>query len=137
MIETTYMKPLPEPSPDTAPFWKHLQDGKLCIQACTACGKLRHYPRQVCPYCYSMEHKWVEAKGTGIVHSWTIAHHAYHPGFKGDLPYTLLTVDLAEGVRMQAQARGIDTGQLKIGLPVKVALEIATKDLTLPVFVAA
>ena len=137
MTDTTYMKPLPEPSPDTAPFWKSLQEGKLRIQACSACGKLRHYPRPVCPHCYSMESKWVEAKGTGTVHSWTVANHAFHPGFKGELPYTLVTVDLAEGVRMQAQFRGAGADKLKIGMPVKVAFEIATRDLTLPVFVAA
>ena len=137
MTDTTYMKPLPEPTPDTVPFWKSLQEGKLRIQACAACGKLRHYPRPVCPHCYSMDTKWVEAKGTGTVHSWTIAHHAFHPGFKGELPYTLVTVDLAEGVRMQAQLRGEGPGTLEIGMPVKVAYEIGTKDLTLPVFVAA
>ena len=134
---TDYMKPLPEPSADTAPFWKSLQEGKLRIQACAACGKLRHYPRPVCPHCYSMEARWVEAKGTGTVHSWTVAHHPFHPGFKAELPYVLVTVDLAEGVRMQAQLRGVGAGELRIGDSVKIAYEIATKDLTLPVFVAA
>ena len=137
MTDTMYMKPLPEPSPDTLPFWKSLQEGKLRIQACGSCGKLRHYPRPVCPHCYSMEQRWVEATGRGRVHSWTIAHHPFHPGFKAELPYVLVTVDLDEGVRMQAQLRGGEVGQLHIGLPVKIAFEIATKDLTLPVFVAA
>ena len=137
MPDTTYIKPLPEPTPDTAPFWKSLQEGKLRLQACAACGKLRHYPRPVCPHCYSMDQHWVEATGRGTVHSWTIAHHAFHPGFKAELPYVLVTVDLEENVRMQAQLRGVASDQLKIGLPVKVAFEIATKDLTLPVFVAA
>ena len=137
MTDITYMKPLPEPSPDTAPFWKFMHEGKLKIQACAACGKLRHYPRPVCPHCYSMDAKWVESKGYGSVHSWTIAHHAFHPGFKGDLPYVLVTVDLDDGVRMQAQLRGAGADQVKIGMPVKVAFELATKDLTLPVFVKA
>lgn len=132
-----YMKPLPEPTADTAPYWEGMKQGKLLLQCCSACGKVRHYPRPVCPSCYSMQHRWTEAKGTGTVHTWTISHHAFHPGFKAELPYILVTVDLAEGVRMQAQLRGTDVGKLKIGLPVKIAYEAATKDLVLPVFVAA
>ena len=79
---------------------------------------------------------WVDASGRGTVHSWTITHYAFHPGFKADLPYILLTVDLPEGVRMNAQARGIDAYKLRIGLPVMVAFEAVTPDLTLPVFEA-
>ncbi|MBS0240825.1 MAG: Zn-ribbon domain-containing OB-fold protein [Proteobacteria bacterium] len=134
---TDYMKPTPDPTADTAPYWDAMREGKLVLQCCADCGKVRHYPRPVCPYCYSMQHRWEEAKGNGTVHSWTVAHHAFHPGFKPELPYTLVTVDLAEGVRMQAQLRGLDSSKLKLGLPVKVAFEVASKDLVLPVFVPA
>jgi uncharacterized protein len=84
-----------------------------------------------------MNADWVDASGRGTVHSWTITHYAFHPGFKGDLPYVLLTVDLPEGVRMNAQARGIDPSQLRVGLPVVVAFDPVKADLTLPVFKAA
>lgn len=134
--ETTYMKPLPEPSPDTLPYWEGLRQGKLLLQHCADCGKPRHYPRPVCPECYSMRAIWKPSAAKGTVHSWTIAHHAFHPGFKGDLPYALATVDLAEGVRLNAQFRG-DPKHLRIGLPVAVAFEIATTELTLPVVVPA
>ena len=132
-----YLKPTPDPSPDTAPFWNGLKEGKLLLQACAECGKVRHYPRPVCPHCYALEHRWVEAKGTGAVHSWTISHHAFHPGFKPELPYILVTVDLPEGVRMQAQLKGADAGALRLGLPVKIGFEAATENLVLPVFVVA
>ena len=134
MNDMSYMKPLPEPSQDTAPYWDALRLGKLRLQCCADCGRVRHYPRPVCPSCYSMNAIWKESPGRGTVHSWTMAHHAFHPGFKGELPYALVTVELEEGVRMQSQFRG-KPETLKLGLPVKVAFEIATKDLTLPVFV--
>lgn len=137
MEAQAYLKPTPDPTPDTAPFWEGLKQGRLLLQACAECSKVRHYPRPICPHCYSLTHRWVEAKGTGTVHTWTVSHHAFHPGFKPELPYILVTVDLAEGVRMQAQLKGGDAGKLKIGLPVKVAFEAATKDLVLPVFVPA
>ncbi len=135
MIDTTYMKPLPEPSPDTVPYWEGLRQGKLKLQACGDCGKVRHYPRPVCPHCHSMAVTWIDSKCAGKVQSWTIAHHAFHPGFKGELPYTLVTVDLDEGVRLQAQLRSSKSVALKIGLPVKITFEIATAELTLPVVV--
>ncbi len=135
MSTTAYLKPLPEPSPDTKPFWDGLNAGKLLLQTCADCGKARHYPRPVCPHCYSMQHRWVAASGRGRVHAWTIAHHPFHPGFKPELPYTLVTVDLDEGVRMNAQLRNTDPAKLKMGTPVRVAFELAATDLTLPVFV--
>ena len=137
MQAQAYAKPTPEPTPDTAPYWEGMKQGKLLLQACADCGKVRHYPRPACPHCYSLAHRWVEAKGTGTLHSWTISHHAFHPGFKAELPYILATVDLAEGVRMQAQLKGIDARSLKLGLPLRVAFETATDDLVLPVLVPA
>jgi hypothetical protein len=59
------------------------------------------------------------------------------PGLKGDLPYILLTVDLPEGVRMNAQARGIAAADLRLGMPVRVGFETVKDGLTLPVFEAA
>lgn len=132
-----YDKLVPSPTPDTQPYWDGLNAGRLRLQRCGACGKIRHYPRPVCDTCYSMKIDWIDATGRGTLHSWTITHYAFHPGFKGDLPYTLLTVDLDEGVRMQSQARGIDETALRVGLPVKIAYEKVKDGLTLPVFVPA
>jgi len=133
MADQAPAKPLPEPTPDTQPYWDGLRAGKLLIQSCASCGKLRFYPRPMCDACYSMDSTWVEASGRGAVHSWTVTHHPFHAGFKGELPYILATVDLAEGVRMNAQVRGIDQDGLRIGLPVRVGFEGAAEGLNLPV----
>lgn len=132
-----YDKLVPSPTPDSQPYWDGLNAHRLRLQRCADCGRVRHYPRPVCDACFSMNAGWVDASGRGTLHSWTITHYAFHPGYKGELPYVLLTVDLAEGVRMNAQARGIDPAALKVGLPVKVAFEAAKEGLTLPVFVPA
>jgi uncharacterized protein len=129
-----YDKLVPEPTADTKPFWDALHEGRFVLQCCADCQKVRHYPRPVCDACYSMRAEWVAASGRGTVHSWTITHHAFHPGFKADLPFTLLTVDLEEGVRVQAQARDIAAEELRVGLPVKLGFEQVKDDLTLPVF---
>ena len=74
-------------------------------------------------------------RARGTVHSWTVTHHAFNPGFKAELPYVLVTVDLDEGVRMQAPLRGVGaSGSLKSGLPVALRFERAKDGLTLPAF---
>ena len=147
----TYTKLVPTPNQDTHAYWDALREHRLTFQTCGKCGTPRHYPRPVCSVCYSMDVIWKDASGRGKVHSWTVAHHPFHPGFKGEVPYTLVTVDLEEGVRMQAQLKGADgqpfarsaregggeIKELNIGLPVEVRFEKVKDDLVLPYFVEA
>ena len=95
----TARKPLQRGTALSAKFWEAARNGRLVIQHCTNCGQLRHYPRLLCSQCFSDQCAWTEASGEGTVHSWTVAHHAFHPAFADELPYTLVTVDLKEGVR--------------------------------------
>ena len=98
-------KPLAHPSELSRPYWEAAAEGRLVLQRCASCGNLRHYPRLLCDSCYSDAVDWVPASGRGKVHSWTVCHHAFHPGFAAELPYTLVTVDLEEGVRALAAGR--------------------------------
>ena len=91
------------------------------LQCCAVCGKVRHYPRLLCDSCYSDQVVWKPASGTGTIHSWTVAHHAFHPAFKAELPYVLVTVDLDEGVRALGRWRG--TPALSLGQPVQGGFE--------------
>lgn len=127
------LKPMPEPGPDTAPYWDALREHKLVLQRCAECGQFRHYPRPLCETCYSFEHTWEPASGRGTVHSWTETHHAFNPGFKGELPYVLVTVDLAEGVRLQLQLRDGALDDLEIGRAVRIDFETVNEQLTVPV----
>lgn len=129
-----YDKPVPEPNGDSQPYWDGLKAHRLVLQRCAECHTIRHYPRPVCDRCYAMACAWVEASGRGTVHSWTVSHHAFHPGFKRELPYVSVTVDLEEGVRMQAPLFGADAHVLAIGQAVEIMYEDVTAELTLPRF---
>lgn len=109
-------KPVPHPTPLSKPYWDAAAEGRMVLQQCGACGKIRHYPRLICDACYSDEVTWHEATRRGRVHSWTVAHHAFHAAFKDELPYVLVTVDLEEGVRSLGRWLG---GALTIGLAVQ------------------
>ena len=78
-MNQTIARPVPPPSALSAPYWEAAAAGRLMIQRCGDCGLLRHYPRLLCNSCYSTAVDWVEASGRGAIHSWTVAHHAYHP----------------------------------------------------------
>lgn len=92
-------RPAQIPTELSRPYWEGAAAGRLMIQRCAGCGKLRHYPRLLCDTCYSDAVEWIEASRRGAIHSWTVSHHAFHPAFKAEAPYTLVTVDLEEGVR--------------------------------------
>lgn len=104
---------------DALPYWEGLQSGRLLVQRCAACGMHRHYPRPMCPACHSFEVQWVQTSGNATVHSWTVVHQSALPAFSGEVPYTLLTVDLPEGVRLLGQLQGESEGKLRIGAPVQ------------------
>ena len=133
MSQSVPGKPLPDPSPETSPYWDALAQGKLLLQRCAECGRIRHYPRPMCDACHSMASDWVEASGEAVVHSWTVAHHPFHPAFRAELPYVLVTADLAEGVRLMAQLRDAGAATLRPGLPLRVGFEDNGEGLVLPV----
>ena len=116
----TPAKPQPVPSALTQPYWDAARRGQLVLQQCSGCATIRHYPRLLCAHCHSADAHWTPASGLGHIHSWTVCHHVFHPGFAADVPYVLVTVDLQEGVRALGRWRG---GPLAIGVPVRGRFE--------------
>ena len=129
-------RPMSTPTRESQPYWDGMREGKLMLQHCAACGKVRHYPRPVCPHCFSMESEFKAAPLTGTLHTWTVCHHPFNFFFKAQAPYIVALVDIG-GVRINAPLRGTESSQLKIGQPVKLHFEPVTKDVTLPYFAIA
>jgi hypothetical protein len=134
MNEAPTERPLPHPSELSEPYWQGTREGRLLIQTCANCGKLRHYPRWMCDACHSFDARWTEASGRGHVHSWTVAHHPFHPAFAGELPYALVTVDLAEGVRALGRYSDPSGAGLRTGLPVVLDMRSVAEGVGLPCF---
>lgn len=128
-------RPLPTPTRESQPFWDGMREHKFQLQHCAACGKVRHYPRPVCPHCFSMESRWEEAPLGGKIHAWTVCHHPFNFFFKQAAPYIVALVDMDAGVRVNAPLRGIAETDLKIGRRVRLGFESVTKEVTLPYFV--
>jgi uncharacterized protein len=129
-------RPMPVPTRDSQPYWDGLREGKLMLQHCASCGKVRHYPRPVCPHCFSMESEFKAAPLTGKLHTWTVCHHPFNFFFKAHAPYIVALVDMDAGVRINASLRGVIQDTLKIGQPLRLQFEPVSKEVTLPFFVA-
>jgi uncharacterized OB-fold protein len=129
-------RPQPKPTSLTEGFWTAAARHELVVQQC-ACGVYRHYPQPMCPECLSTEWAWTPVSGSGVVHTFTITHRAFHPAWADRTPFAVATIELSEGVRMISDLSSEDTEVVAIGAPVEVFFDDqdgAEGTLTLPRF---
>lgn len=134
-METTL--PQPSPNADSLPYWNAAREKRLVIRKCKACGEMHFMPRHLCPSCWSDQLEWVDARGTGTVHSFTVIRRAPAAAFAPKAPYVVALIDLDEGPRMVTNILGDDALQTKIGDRVKVTFEDRGDGAMLPQFVRA
>jgi uncharacterized protein len=115
--------PLPVANADSLPYWNAARQRRLLIRACKTCGTMHFMPRHLCPACWSDQLEWVESKGTGIVHSFTIIRRAPAAAFAPRAPYVVALIELDEGPRMLANVLGDDALSVNIGDRVRVTFE--------------
>jgi uncharacterized OB-fold protein len=129
-----YLKPLPNASEDSVPFWAAAAKHQLSLQKCGTCGAFRFPPAPLCPECSALGGEWTPLKGEGRIFSFVVYHRAYHKGFENDLPYAVALVELSEGPRLITNIVGIAPDKLRCDMKVQVVFEDLTKDCSLPKF---
>lgn len=134
MTEQPYTKPLPVLQGFAGEFYGWCAKGELRFQRCSGCKTWRHVPRAMCPECGSMDWTWERSSGRGKVFTWTTTALPLHPAFKGSTPYASVVVEMDEGVRVVTELLDCTPEDLAIGLPVSVAFDAVTPEVTLPKF---
>lgn len=129
---TETRRPAPIVTDDSAEFWDAAAEGRLVVQACSDCGRLRHPPRPMCPACGSLRHVARPAAGTGTLYSYGILHYPQHPAF--DYPVLAALVDLDEGVRLVTNLVDVERDDIRIGMRVSVAFVDTADGTRVPVF---
>ena len=128
-------RPVPNPRGEELIFFTEAKEGRLSFQVCDDCAARIAYPHVVCPNCLSDRLTRRPAAGTGTVHSFTTLHRAGNPVMAGRVPYTVVLVDLDEGVRVLADLADDGAGAApRIGMPVEVFFEELTDELSIPRF---
>jgi len=126
-----FEKPLPIPTPTTAPFWEGLNAGVVRIQRCSSCSTWVFYPRNRCPSCLSDTLAWHDVSGRGTLYTFTIARQPTSPHFASEVPQLLAVVELDEGVRLTTTLVGIAPTAIKVGMKVKPYFDRVADDVTL------
>lgn len=126
--------PQPVANADSLPYWNAALERRLVIRRCKACDKVHFMPRHLCPHCWSNELEWVDAKGTGEVHSFSVIRRASDPAFADRVPYVVALIELDEGVRMMANVLGDDALSVRIGDRVGLTFEDRGNGALLPQF---
>ncbi|MDB5925014.1 MAG: hypothetical protein JWN13_3950 [Betaproteobacteria bacterium] len=121
----------PALNPGDKEYFDAAADGKLMLKKCGTCGEHHHYPRSLCPFCFSDKVAWVQAKGTGTVYTYSITRRG------GPVPYCIGYVTLDEGVKMMTNFVDCDFDTIKIGQKVKVAFKKSEGGFSIPMFTPA
>ena len=72
--------------------------------------------------------------GTGEIHSYSVAHRAFHPAWKDLVPYVVATIELDEGIRMVCDLLDVEPDSVAIGQRVRVEFEDLPGQGTMPRF---
>jgi uncharacterized OB-fold protein len=132
VYDTEHPVPMPPIIWDNMGYWEGINRHELVFQRCKECGAWRHPPRPVCPKCRSFEKDWAPSTGKGTVYSCVTYQESPHPGFKA--PYSVVLVEMEEGVRLVSNMVDIKSEEISIGMPVEVVFEDIAEGLTLPKF---
>lgn len=122
--------PAPQSTPEIQPFFDAAAQGRLLIKRCGACGEAHHYPRALCPFCFSDRTEWVPASGRGTIYSYSVMRRV-------PVPFAIAYVTLEEGVTMMTNIVNCDLDAIRIGQPVKVVFKPTEGGPPVPMFAPA
>lgn len=125
-------RPLPQPTALSKPHWDGCRQGVLRVQRCADCASFVFVPQPVCTGCLGTNLEWVESSGRGTLYSYTTVHRPQRPVF--EVPYVVAIVELEEGWKMLTNLIGVEPESVEIGMPLEVAFETMSDEITLPFF---
>lgn len=122
MGDGTQTRPVPHPDALTAPYWAAAARHELVTQRCAHCRRRVHFPRPTCPACGAPDLPYEPVRGTGTVHTFSVVHRPFVPGFAALVPYVTAWIDLDDqpGLRTFGNVVACSPEDVHIGLPVHV-----------------
>ena len=121
------MRPRPDITPLTQPFWDGAAQGRLVLQRCRACGHYDHPPFPECTQCRSADSAFEPVSGAGTIFQRCIVASPVVAGFEERIPYACLAVELDEQRGLLVVGNLVDNAVDAAGSPgtVLVSLRVA------------
>jgi uncharacterized OB-fold protein len=122
----------------SAPFFDAAAEGTLLIRRCPVCGT--SYPPQTSRCADSDQLEWVPASGSAVLVSWAVDHAApldpvlASPG-GGTSTYGF--VELSEGPWLEVPIVGVASGDLNVGVAMRVEFVRPGEGEAVPAFTRA
>ena len=120
---------------ETEHYWQGGAAGELRFLRCPDCAVYIHPPSPLCPECLGKKSVPAAVSGKGVVHTFTVNHQPWVPGF--DPPYVVAIIELDEqpGLRVTTNIVNCAIEDVEIGLGVRVLFEPLDDDgVFLPLF---
>jgi uncharacterized OB-fold protein len=124
----------PTPTELTQPFWDATREQQLLLQWCTTCEQPIFYPRDRCPRCLGNSLEWRPASGRGEVYAVTVDHRPQMTSRRQEEQFSVVLVDLEEGVRMMSNVVDCPPDEVTVGMAVTVTWEALSDGRNLPQF---
>ncbi|MEX3959406.1 Zn-ribbon domain-containing OB-fold protein [Trinickia sp. EG282A] len=121
----------PAINPGDEPYFEATDRGQLLLKFCSSCGRPHHYPRSLCPFCWSSDLSWKQAAGTGEIYAYSVMRRG--PG----APYCIAYVTLDEGPKMLTNIVDTDLDTVAIGQRVRVVFKRSESGVAIPMFTPA
>ncbi|MGE0878725.1 MAG: Zn-ribbon domain-containing OB-fold protein [Acidimicrobiia bacterium] len=122
-MSATPAKPLPVPDERSRGYWEAAARHELAIAKCTHCGRLSMPPGIVCVGCLNPvpSFEFTPVSGKGTVRSWVIMRDTFLPGFRDDIPYLLVDIEIDEQKELRLIGRLVDGPDANIHLGDRVS----------------
>ena len=123
--------PPPSINAENKAFFDAAANGKLVLKYCNGCREFHHYPRAICPHCFSDRTEWRDAKGCGTIYTYSVLRRGV------PVPYCIAYVTLEEGVSMMTNIVDCDLDAVRIAQKVKVVFKPTDGGPPVPMFTPA
>jgi uncharacterized OB-fold protein len=107
--------------PEDEPFWAAIDEGRLDLVRCDACGAYSGFARS-CVACGARAYSWVPAAAEGEVVSFVTFRRPYHRYFGDMLPYDVAVVRLEEGPDLLTNVCDVDVEEIVVGMRVRIVV---------------
>lgn len=137
-MDDVLARPLPLPTPTSAPYWDGLRRHEVWIQFSPSLDAYVFYPRVLAPGTLADDLQWRRISGAGTLVSFAVAQRPVAPQFADAVPHLLAVVQWDEGPRLATELVDVDVAQLQVGMAVApVFVDIPEADITLLHYTAA